>query len=139
MGMHVSANHRSTLGGNRAGRNEQTHQPESVQSHSILLESDMSASLCLAVQLAPSYGQHLSTMRLRRWCVWFSSQLIPGLTIMTDFAALSVKMLFWLALVLSSLPLLEQLRQRWLCASLAGAFARECRRRRVAMARCAPR
>lgn len=139
MGTHVSANHRSTLGGNRASRNEQTYQPESVQSHSILLESDMSASLCLAVQLAPSYGQYLNSMRMPRWCGWNSSQVIPGLTKMTDFAALSVKILVWMALVLMTLPLLEQLRQRWLCASLAGAFARECRRRRVAMARCAPR
>lgn len=65
--------------------------------------------------------------------------MIPGLIIMTNFAALSVKILFWLTLVLTTLPLLEHLRQRWLGISLAAAFARECRRRGAALTRCAPR
>lgn len=65
--------------------------------------------------------------------------MIPGLILMTNLAALSVKVLFWLALVLTTMPLLEHLRQRWLGVSLAAAFARECRRRGAALARCAPR
>lgn len=91
------------------------------------------------IQLAPTYGQHLSAVRTRRECVSFSSQVIPGLILMITFAALSVKILFWLALVLTTVPLLEHLRQRWLGVSLAAAFARECRRRGAALARCAPR
>lgn len=50
---------------------------------------------------------------------------------MTQCLALSLQILFWLAVALIALPLVENMRQRWLGASLAGAFARECRRRRL--------
>jgi hypothetical protein len=40
-----------------------------------------------------------------------------------------LQLLFWFALLLNTVPVLEQLRQRWLGASLAARFARECRRR----------
>lgn len=50
---------------------------------------------------------------------------------MTLSPLLCLQLLFWLAVVFNSFPLLDQLRQRWIGASLAGAFARECRRRAI--------
>ncbi len=54
-----------------------------------------------------------------------------GLITMPQCLVLCLRVLFWIAVAMSTLPVLEQLRQRWLGASLAGAFANECRRRRI--------
>jgi hypothetical protein len=49
--------------------------------------------------------------------------------------ALVLRLLFWIAMVFSSLPLMARMYCYWLGVSLAGEFAQECRRRsRIACA-----
>lgn len=50
---------------------------------------------------------------------------------MNETVALLVRLLFWIAIVFSSLPLMARMYCYWLGQSLAGDFARECRRRNL--------
>ncbi len=65
--------------------------------------------------------------------LWLNTPSTPrtGLIPMILSPVFCLQLLFWLALVFNAVPVLEQLRQRWLGASLAARFARECRRRAV--------
>jgi len=46
-----------------------------------------------------------------------------------EILALLIRALFWIALALYSLPQLVRVYRYYFCGSLAGEFARECRRR----------